>query len=163
MAFASQTGTAAKMAELFAEEAQEEGFSTEVLDLKEAEQCHFTLQSIVLFFLSNTGEGDPPDNSVEFLKCLKNKGSKDIDFKNVKFSIFGLGNTQYQFFNKVAKDVYELLDKRGAKSIYKMGLGDNNASLEDDYSDWKTGLWTPLKETSRKISLQEPQVEASIS
>lgn len=78
------------------------------------------------------------------MKILKNKGEKDIDFSKVKYAIFGLGNTQYQFFNKVAKDVHALLEKQKAHSIYKMGLGDNNASLEDDYSDWKAAIWKPL-------------------
>ena len=140
------------MAETFAEEAQEQGFTADVLDLKDAEQKHFTGKAVVVFFLSNTGEGDAPDNTVEFIKTLKNKGEKDIDFSKVKFTIFGLGNTQYQFFNKVAKDVYALLEKRKAQSIYKMGLGDNNASLEDDYSDWKAALWSPLIEASTKIA-----------
>lgn len=79
--------------------------------------------------MSNTGEGEAPDNTVEFIKILKNKGEKDIDFSKVKFTIFGLGNTQYQFFNKVAKDVHALLEKQKAQSIFKTGLGDNNASL----------------------------------
>ena len=29
------------------------------------------------------------------------------------------------------------MEKRGARRIYKLGLGDNNASLEDDYVDGK--------------------------
>ena len=52
------------MAETFAEEAQEQGFAAEVLDLKEAEQKHFDGKGIVVFFLSNTGEGEAPDNTV---------------------------------------------------------------------------------------------------
>lgn len=64
MTFGSQTGTAAKMAETFAEEAQEQGFSAEVLDLKESDQKHFNGKAVVVFFLSNTGEGEAPDNTV---------------------------------------------------------------------------------------------------
>lgn len=33
-----------------------------------------------------------------------------------------------------------------------MGLGDNNASLEDDYSDWKIAVWAPLIEASSQIA-----------
>lgn len=74
VAFGSQTGTAAKMAENFAEEAQEQGFTADVVDLKEVEQKHFDGKAVVVFFLSNTGEGEPPDNTVEFMKILKRKG-----------------------------------------------------------------------------------------
>lgn len=52
----------------------------------------------------------------------------------------------------MAKDVHALLEKQKAVSIYKMGLGDNNASLEDDYSDWKAAVWAPLIEVSGQIA-----------
>jgi sulfite reductase alpha subunit-like flavoprotein len=81
--------------------------------------------------LSNTGEGDPPDNSVEFMKALNGKSEqKEIKFSRVRFTVFGLGNTQYQFYNRTAKDVDSLLvEKHKAKRVFKLGLGDNNASL----------------------------------
>lgn len=103
--FASQTGTAAKLAEQFAKEAEEEGFIPSVIDLKDFNQENFTEKIIGVFFLSNTGEGDPPDNSVEFVKSLKGKSDKEVDYRRVRFTVFGLGNTQYQFYNKTAKVV----------------------------------------------------------
>lgn len=84
-----------------------------------------------------------PDNGIPFLKALKGKSEIEYVFSKLRYTIFGLGNTQYQFFNKIAKDVNTLLqEKHKARLIYKMGLGDNNASLEDDYTEWKDALWT---------------------
>jgi sulfite reductase alpha subunit-like flavoprotein len=67
------------------------------------------------------------------VQVLKKKEDLDevhiIDWTTVSFTVFGLGNTQYEFYNKTAKDVDALLETRGAYRVYKLGLGDNNASL----------------------------------
>lgn len=82
------------------------------------------------------------------MQVLKKKEDLDevhiIDWNTVSFTVFGLGNTQYEFYNKTAKDVDALLETRGAHRVYKLGLGDNNASLEDDYVEWKQDLWDAL-------------------
>lgn len=71
------------------------------------------------------------------MKVLKKKEDLDevriIDWTKVAFTVFGLGNTQYEFYNKTAKDADALLETRGAHRVYQLGLGDNNASMEDDY------------------------------
>ena len=51
----------------------------------------------------------------------------------MSYVVFGLGNTQYEHYNKTGIDADKMLDGKKAKRIYKLGLGDNNASLEDDY------------------------------
>lgn len=130
-----------------------------VYDLKDFNQEQFGAKNICVFLLSNTGEGEPPDNSVEFLQALKGKGEKEVDFSRTRFTVFGLGNTQYQFYNKTAKVVDELLkEKHKANRVYRLGLGDNNASLEDDYMEWKNDLWPSLKRISEEVLVEEPPI-----
>lgn len=148
--YASQTGTAAKLAEQFAKETEQHGFVPTVTNLKDIEQKHFDGTNICVFFLSNTGEGQMPDNGVNFLKALKGKSQTEYVFSKLRYTIFGLGNTQYQFYNQVAKQVNSLLlERHKARLVYKMGLGDSNASLEDDYVEWKQALWAELKKCSQ--------------
>lgn len=100
-----------------------------------------SLNEVSLFLLANTGEGDPPENTVHFLKVLKGKEQLDavraVNWNQVNFSVFGLGNTQYEHFNKTGIDVDALLNKNGANRIFKLGLGDDNCSLEDDFTEWR--------------------------
>ena len=44
--------------------------------------------------------------------------------------MFGLGNTQYEQFNAIGKKVDGLLSTLGGERIYKLGLGDDNGTLE---------------------------------
>ncbi len=93
------------------------------------------------------------------MQVLKKKEDLDevhiIDWTTVSFTVFGLGNTQYEFYNKTAKDVDALLETRGAQRVYKLGLGDNNASLEDDYVEWKQDLWDALATYRKEHPIEE--------
>lgn len=70
---------------------------------------------------------------------------KNVEWKRINFAIFGLGNTQYEHYNKTAIDADAFLEKNGGKRIYKLGLGDDNCSLEDNFSEWRKDLWKALK------------------
>jgi NADPH-ferrihemoprotein reductase len=77
----------------------------------------------------------------------------------MNFSVFGLGNTQYEHFNKTGIDIDALLEKLGGRRIYKLGLGDDNCSLEDDFTEWRKDLWKKLKEFRKNNPLREAGLE----
>lgn len=83
------------------------------------------------------------------MKVLRGKDSLDetrnLDWSKINYSVFGLGNTQYEHYNKTGIDADSLLSKNGASRLYKLGLGDDNCSLEDDFTEWKKELWSTLK------------------
>ncbi|PWZ27446.1 NADPH--cytochrome P450 reductase 2 [Zea mays] len=51
-----------------------------------------------------------------------NGGREGSLLKDLKYCVFGLGNTQYEHFNKVAKMVDELLQEQGGKRLVPVGL-----------------------------------------
>lgn len=65
-------------------------------------------------------------------------------FKNVKFTVFGLGNKTYEHFNFIGRKIDERMEKFGAQRIFRRGEGDDDASIEDDFSAWKKDLWPAL-------------------
>lgn len=118
-----------------------------------------TVNELSLFLLSNTGEGDPPENCVRWMKVLRGREAlheeREVRWKGVNFAVFGLGNTQYEHYNKTAIDCDALLEKLGARRVYKLGLGDDNCSLEDDFTEWRRDLWSTLKQFRRDNPLME--------
>jgi NADPH-ferrihemoprotein reductase len=124
----------------------------------------------VVFMMATYGEGEPTDNAVQFLKFLKEggvtseedmdqandddeekKGEDDVPsqsnvFKDVEYSVFGLGNKQYEHYNATGKLVDSFVEKLGGFRIIKIGLGDDDNDLESDFDNWKDNkLWPALK------------------
>ena len=62
-----------------------------------------------------------------------------------KFTVFGLGNRQYEHYNKMGKLVNEKLELAGGTRVYRHGEGDDDGNLEEDFDAWRSdGLWTAL-------------------
>ena len=59
----------------------------------------------------------------------------------MKYAVFGLGNKTYEHFNAMAIYVDKRLEELGAQRIHRIGLGDDDANLEDDFITWKEDFW----------------------
>lgn len=71
-----------------------------------------------MFVLSTHYDGNEPDDATEFFKQLK-QGKLDLFFKNKKVVIFGLGDSNYDEFNKFAVDVDQIMLKIKATVFHK--------------------------------------------
>ncbi|CAD8086385.1 unnamed protein product [Paramecium sonneborni] len=153
--FGSQQGTAARFANQLAEEGKEYGFITTEIDLNEIEFTSEMKQGKVgIFCMATHGEGEPTDNAKKFIDWLQQPQSSLIEYK---FTVFGLGNRQYEHYNKIGKLTNELLEKQKAVRCYKYGEGDANSTLEDDFIDWKKDLWNELKISLKDLKKQKPE------
>ena len=77
-----------------------------------------------------------------------------MQWNKMNFTIFGLGNTQYEHYNETGRVADRLLEKNGAKRIYVLGEGDDNCSLEDDFVEWRKNLWPTLIDFRKKNHLK---------
>jgi NADPH-ferrihemoprotein reductase len=111
--------------------------------------------------MATYGEGEPTDNAAKFVKWAKNEDeSADASFlANCEYTVFGLGNRQYEHYNRMGKLTNELLEKLGARRFFEYGEGDDDGTLEEDFEKWKATLWTTL----RKHANLEGGAENSIS
>ncbi|KAG7848152.1 hypothetical protein KL941_002331 [Ogataea angusta] len=159
--FASQTGTAEDYSHKFAKEFQSR-FSIPTMCGDLADYDYENLNEIftsvdgfqlVIFFTATYGEGEPPDNAVEFFDYLENECE---DLSNLKFSCFGLGNSTYEFYNAMGKKTVSTLTEKGATLVGELGLGDDGrGTMDEDYMAWKDGLFDILKD---QLSLEEHEL-----
>jgi len=138
--FGSQTGTAEGLAKKVAKESQQRGFAPKVLALDEYEAANLPATNKAVIISSTWGDGDPPDNAVNFWSWL-NAGSAPR-LENLQFAVLGLGDKNYSDFCGASKKFDERLAALGAKRLQPRGECD--VDYETAAKNWIDGLWEKL-------------------
>ncbi|KAF9026112.1 putative cytochrome P450 oxidoreductase [Hymenopellis radicata] len=160
--YGSQTGTAEEYAIRIAKEAKAKfGLTSLVCDPEEYD--FENLDSLpegtaAIFVMASYGEGEPTDNAVTL---LQNFSDTSFDFtkgahrlEGLKYVIFGLGNRTYEHYNLVARQFDQYLSEMGAERIGERGEGDDDKSMEEDYLEWKDGMWDAF---AKALNVEEGQ------
>ncbi|KYM97854.1 PREDICTED: NADPH--cytochrome P450 reductase isoform X2 [Cyphomyrmex costatus] len=146
--YGSQTGTAEEFAGRLAKEGiryKMKGMvaDPEECDMEELVHLKTIPNSLAVFCLATYGEGDPTDNAMEFIEWLKNG---DGDLTGLNYAVFGLGNKTYEHYNEIGIYVDHRLEQLGATRVCELGLGDDDANIEDDFITWKDKFWPAVCE-----------------
>ncbi|TVY69339.1 NADPH--cytochrome P450 reductase [Fusarium oxysporum f. sp. cubense] len=166
----SQTGTA----EGFASRFVKEGKSRFKLQLMTADIQEYDFNSladvssdkVVIFFLATYGDGEPTENAVTFFDTIASEGSELMEpdsLANLRYGVFGFGNSTYEHFNAMALNIDKALRKYGAQRLGQLGLGDEAlGTMEEEYLTWKETVWADLRKNldleENRISNYEPTV-----
>lgn len=119
--YGSNAGTCKAFADELVAEAT--GFNVTVQTLDTATEHVPTDQPVVIVCPSY--EGKPADNAKKFVSWLEQKSSAENLLKDVRYSIFGVGNSEWKStFHKVPELIDELFSKLGATRFMDCGFVD---------------------------------------
>jgi sulfite reductase (NADPH) flavoprotein alpha-component len=138
--FGSQTGTAEGLAKKLAKEAQSRGFAPTILPLNDFEQANIAAGGKAVIISSTWGEGEPPDNAVNFWNWLNSETAPRLE--NLRYSVLGLGDKNYSDFCGASKKFDARLESLGAKRLTPRGECD--VDFEPAAKTWIDALWDKL-------------------
>lgn len=144
--YGSQTGQAKAIAEEITEKAQTENLFADIHCLSDTEKkFHIEREKCMVIVISSTGDGEPPDTALKFIRRLKNP-TLTVDYlSHVHYALLGLGDSNYSTFCNCGKNLDKTLQDLGAKRFYNCGWADDAVGLEVVVEPWMNGLFLALK------------------
>jgi sulfite reductase (NADPH) hemoprotein beta-component len=165
--YASDGGSAEKVAKRLANRAKARGLTTTVATMDSTPLDTLAEEEHVVFVTSVAGQGEPPQNGRTFFKALNAAVARgDNPLQKLRFSVFGMGDSHYwprpedaHYYNKPSKDLDARLEKLGGERIIDLGLGDDQDAdgPETGYKLWEPLLWKALGIDSIEVHEAEPE------
>jgi NADPH-ferrihemoprotein reductase len=151
----SQSGTAEGLAHRLRRELHsrfgQEAIAADLSDYDPGTIALIKDSKFAIFLVSTYGEGDPSDNTIAFWDWITK--TENTFLANLRYAAFGLGSSNYKFYNRVVDVVVEHLDRFGATSMMPVGkANDSEGTTEEDFLTWKNELFHMFTE---KLDFQE--------
>lgn len=108
--------------------------------------AHIPTTKLAIFMVSTYGEGEPSDNLGELWNWIGS--TSRVVLSQLSYAAFGLGNSNYKYYNAVVDHVTTRLQNLGARQLLETGKADDaHGTTEEDYLEWKISLFEMLQAT----------------
>jgi len=144
--FSSQTGNAKGVASKLAENAKAAGITVNFKNVSEYKAKSLKSETHLLIVTSTNGEGEPPDDAIEFHEFLNSKKAPKLP--TLQYSVLALGDSSYEFYCQTGKDFDDRLKALGATQVAPRV--DCDVDYEDDAQAWSTSIIESLKDDLTK-------------
>ncbi len=122
LCYASQTGFAVNIAMQTARSLQLAGRSVVLKSLGEVDLSMLQSNSQILFVVSTTGEGDPPDTAIAF---VRNVMRAETNLDALQYGLLALGDREYQNYCGFGQELDRWLRRQGAQALFDAVEVDN--------------------------------------
>ena len=140
--YASQTGNAKGVASQVEQSASAAGINVKLVNISNFKPKTLKHESHILIIASTNGEGEPPDDAIEFHEFLL--GKKAPKLPNLNYSVLALGDSSYEFFCQTGKDFDDRLKALGATQV--LPRVDCDVDYDDESESWKLSIVEHLKD-----------------
>jgi len=162
VAFASQTGFAAELAQRTADSLKAAGIDAVPCELSALDAADLQATERMLFIASTTGEGDAPDSAAIFVRrCM----AAPLDLSGLRFGLLALGDRDYADFCGFGARLEQWLRLGGAQALFDTVRVDNGdpAALRHwqhhlslfagapDMPDWQRPDYEPWELVERRL------------
>ncbi len=129
VAYASQTGTASKLAHATAQSLQQANINAKAIPLSAIKPDQLSAQQLLLMVVSTTGDGDYPDQAQPFVKALAN-----TSLAHVNYSLLALGDRQYTHFCQAGIRLNDLMQQAHANAVLDIHCVDGD--VNQPWQNW---------------------------
>jgi cytochrome P450 / NADPH-cytochrome P450 reductase len=149
VAYGSNFGACKELAERFAERSRFYGYANEVVTLNELAEAPPRAEPWLLVVMTSTYTSNPPSNAVAFRSLLEHAEPGAETWRNCKYAVWGLGNSQWNAFLAFPRFVNARLAELGAEPVADFSYGDVGSPVwERVHADWNGDVWPVLLELS---------------
>jgi sulfite reductase (NADPH) flavoprotein alpha-component len=134
--FGTESGNCEELADRTKKLAAKSGFKPRVVNMSETDTKKLSTSKNLVVIVSTWGDGDPPDAATGFYKELMGDGA--AKFKDTRFSVLALGDTSYEKFCEIGKNVDRRLEELGAQRVYNRV--DCDVNFEANWESWSSGV-----------------------
>ena len=138
--YGSQTGNSQGLAEKYASALKDNGVDVTISSLATFKPNNLKKVTNLLLIVSTHGEGDPPDQAIQFYEFLHSKRAPKLE--HLHYSVLALGDSSYEFFCKTGKDFDEQFAKLGATRI--VPRTDCDVDYDDVAAQWFSAVQREL-------------------
>lgn len=162
IAFASQTGFAAELANRTAQSLQAAGAPVMLASLRDIDEQLLRQAKSALFVVSTTGEGDAPDPAAGFVRNVLDSA---VPLKDLSYGVLALGDREYDQYCAFGHRLDQWLRHQGATALFDVIEVDNGdegslrnwqhqlsvLSNSPDLPDWEAPRYQRWQLTARQL------------
>jgi sulfite reductase (NADPH) flavoprotein alpha-component len=158
VAFGSQSGNSEALAKRLVKQATAKGFAARAAGLEALKPADVTTVQNLLLVTSTWGEGDVPDNAVEFWEALNQNGSSPR-FDGLRYGVIALGDRNYgDTFCLAGRRFDERFAELGAQRV--LDRVECDVDYEAPAADWSGKFFTALAGSGTAVAIAHaPAVE----
>jgi len=147
--YGSQTGNSQGLAEKYASLLEAQNVDVTVSSLGKFKASNLKKITNLLLIVSTHGEGDPPDQAIQFYEFLHSKRAPKLE--HLQYSVLALGDSSYEFFCKIGKDFDEQFAKLGATRM--VPRTDCDVDYDDAAAQWFSAVQQEFLKQATAISV----------